>query len=225
MAALIRLHNVSLKRGNKVIFDHLDFELGRGEFVYIIGASGAGKSSFLKLLYAETKPDEGEIHVGKFEISKLRKSEIPFLRRNLGIVFQEFRLLFDRNVYENVAFVLEVTGVGSKDISRKVNEALSEVGLLSKKYDMPETLSGGEQQRVAIARAIVREPYFLLADEPTGNLDPEVSTEIMQLLKRISGKGVTTLVVTHDYDIVSRVPSRTLMIKSGKIFDVVLKGN
>lgn len=217
---MISLRNVSLRFGNKQIFERLSLEVGRGEFLYVLGASGAGKSSLLKLLYMDIFPDSGEVQVGEFNSSAIRKRDIPYLRRNLGIVFQEFRLFEDRTVYENVAFVLEVTGVRPKEIPKKVSDALSEVGLAQKRNEMPQNLSGGEQQRVAIARAIVREPYILLADEPTGNLDPQVSLEIMQLLKRISFKGITTIVVTHDYHIAEKLPARTLMVKEGRVEDI-----
>ncbi|MCS7013479.1 MAG: ATP-binding cassette domain-containing protein [Chloroherpetonaceae bacterium] len=217
---MISLREVSLQLAGKQIFERLSLDVGRGEFLYILGPSGAGKSSLLRLLYMDIFPSSGEVKVGEFSSRTIRKREIPFLRRNLGIVFQEFRLLEDRTVYENVAFVLEVTGVRPKEIPKKVSDALAEVGLSQKRHEMPQNLSGGEQQRVAIARAIVREPFVLLADEPTGNLDPEVSLEIMQLLRRISFKGITTIVVTHDYHIAEKLPARTLFVKDGKIEEI-----
>lgn len=217
---MISLRDVSLQIGGRQIFDRLSLEVGRGEFLYILGPSGAGKSSLLRLLYMDILPDSGEVCIGEFSSRTIRKREIPFLRRNLGIVFQEFRLLEDRTVYENVALVLQVTGVRPKEIPKKVSDALAEVGLSQKRNEMPQRLSGGEQQRVAIARAIVREPYVLLADEPTGNLDPEVSLEIMQLLRRISFKGITTIVVTHDYHIAEKLPAKTLLMKDGKLQEI-----
>jgi cell division transport system ATP-binding protein len=219
---MISLRDVSLVRGGKTILNRLNLDVKRGELVYLLGASGAGKSSFLKLLYMDLLPDSGEVRVGEFSSEKIKPKDIPFLRRNLGVVFQEFRLFDDRTVYENVAFVLEVTNVKPKDIPKKVTDALTEVGLTQKRNEMPQHLSGGEQQRVAIARALVREPYIVLADEPTGNLDPTVSLEIMMLLKKISMKGIATLVVTHDYTIVQKVPARTLLLKDGALSETSL---
>ncbi len=217
---MIALDHVTLYRGSKAVLDKQSLEIKRGELLYLIGPSGAGKSSFLKLLYMDLLPDEGEVRVGEYRSSTIKRREIPYLRRNLGIVFQEFRLFEDRTVYENIAFVLEVTDVRAKEIPKKVSAALSEVGLSQKRNEYPQKLSGGEQQRVAIARAIVREPFVLLADEPTGNLDPEVSLEIMMLLKKISLKGISVVVVTHDYNIVKQVPSRILRLKNGILEDV-----
>jgi cell division transport system ATP-binding protein len=219
---MISLRDVSLVRGGKTILNRLNLDVKRGELVYLLGASGAGKSSFLKLLYMDLLPDSGEVRVGEFSSEKIKPKDIPYLRRNLGVVFQEFRLFDDRTVYENVAFVLEVTNVKPKDIPKKVTDALTEVGLTQKRNEMPQHLSGGEQQRVAIARALVREPYIVLADEPTGNLDPTVSLEIMMLLKKISMKGIATLVVTHDYTIVQKVPARTLLLKDGALSETSL---
>ncbi|MFQ3609570.1 MAG: ATP-binding cassette domain-containing protein [Chloroherpetonaceae bacterium] len=212
---MITFDAVTLYRGNKLVLEKQSLEIQRGELLYLIGPSGAGKSSFLKLLYMDLLPDEGEVKIGEYSSRTIRQKEIPYLRRNLGIVFQEFRLFEDRTVYENVAFVLEVTDVRPKDIPKKVSAALSEVGLSQKRNEYPRHLSGGEQQRVAIARALVREPFVLLADEPTGNLDPEVSLEIMSLLKKISLKGISVVVVTHDYNIVKQVPGRILRLKDG----------
>lgn len=219
---MITFDTVTLHRGNKTILDKQNLDIQRGEMLYLIGQSGAGKSSFLKLLYMDLLPDGGEVRVGEYRSSTITQKEIPYLRRNLGIVFQEFRLFEDRTVYENIAFVLEVTDVRPKDIPKKVSAALSEVGLSQKRNDYPRTLSGGEQQRVAIARALVREPFVLLADEPTGNLDPEVSLEIMSLLKKISLKGISVVVVTHDYNIVKQVPARILRLKNGMLEDVAI---
>jgi cell division transport system ATP-binding protein len=217
---MITFDTVTLHRGNKTILDKQSLDIQRGELLYLIGQSGAGKSSFLKLLYMDLLPDSGEVRVGEYRSSTITQKEIPYLRRNLGIVFQEFRLFEDRTIYENIAFVLKVTDVRPKDIPKKVSAALSEVGLSQKRNDYPRTLSGGEQQRVAIARALVREPFVLLADEPTGNLDPEVSLEIMSLLKKISLKGISVVVVTHDYNIVKQVPARILRLKNGMLEDV-----
>lgn len=217
---MIVFDQVTLYRSNKTVLEKQSLDIKRGELLYLIGPSGAGKSSFLKLIYMDLFPDEGEVRVGDYRSSTIKRREIPYLRRNIGIVFQEFRLFEDRTVYENVAFVLEVTDVRAKDIPKKVSAALSEVGLSQKRNEYPRNLSGGEQQRVAIARALVREPFVLLADEPTGNLDPEVSLEIMSLLKKISLKGISVVVVTHDYNIVKQVPSRILRLKNGVLEEV-----
>jgi len=220
---MIRLKDVSLQLGNKKIFSGLNLAVGRGEFVYIVGSSGVGKSSLLKLLYMETFPDNGSVEIAEFNTTTIKKSKVPYLRRKIGIVFQDFRLLDDRTVYENIAFVLEVTGAKRKDIPARVINALTQVGLSQKQNEMPKHLSGGEQQRVAIARALVSEPYVLLADEPTGNLDPNVSLEIMKLLKKINQSGITVLVVTHDYNLVMKEPAKILQIKDGQVFEVSLK--
>lgn len=220
---MITLTNLSLQLGRRQIFENVNLNIPRGEFVYIVGASGTGKSSLLKMLYMDIRPDKGQIQIGDYHSDTIVKKEIPNLRRHLGIVFQDFRLFDDRTVFENVAFVLEVTGVKKKLIAKKVAEALSEVGLSQKRNEMPVHLSGGEQQRVVIARAIVREPYVMIADEPTGNLDPKVAVEIMGLLKKINQRGITVLTVTHDYSLVQKIPGRILQIKDGQIFDVALK--
>ncbi len=217
---MISLRDVSLQLGNKRVLDRVSLDVKRGEFVYIVGQSGAGKSSLLKLLYMDILPDSGDVRVGEYSSMNIKPRDIPYLRRNLGIVFQEFRLFEDRTVYENVAFVLEVTDTRPKEIPKKVSDALSEVGLSQKRNELPQALSGGEQQRVSIARALVREPYVLLADEPTGNLDPHVSMEIMRLLRKINLKGITVVMVTHDYNLVRQMPARTLHVEDGKVSDV-----
>jgi cell division transport system ATP-binding protein len=220
--AVISLENVSVVYGYQSVLDKINFTLDVGEFCYLIGKTGAGKSSFLKLLYRDIKPAEGTIHVADFEVTGLPDKEVPYLRRRLGIVFQDFQLLPDRSVYDNVAFALEVTGQKNRFIKQRVVEVLGMVGLSHKRKSMPDDLSGGEQQRVVIARALANEPRILLADEPTGNLDPEASNSIMDLLKQINTRGMAVLMVTHDYNTVRQFPHRTIKIENGKLKEVTI---
>lgn len=218
--AVISLQNVSVVFGHQTVLDRINFTLDVGEFCYLIGKTGAGKSSFLKLLYRDMKPQEGSIHVADYEVTTLPDKKVPYLRRRLGIVFQDFQLLPDRNVYENVAFALEVTGQKKRFIKNRVLEVLGMVGLSHKRKSMPGDLSGGEQQRVVIARALANEPRIMLADEPTGNLDPEASRSIMDLLKQINNRGMAVLMVTHDYNTVRQFPHRTVQLNDGKLEEV-----
>ncbi|MCC5913542.1 MAG: cell division ATP-binding protein FtsE [Balneolaceae bacterium] len=219
---VIELNNVTVGFNGTPVLNEIDFSLGVGEFCYVIGKTGAGKSSFLKLLYSDIKPDAGMIRVADYEVSTIKDKEVPYLRRRIGIVFQDFQLLPDRNVFENVAFALRVTGHKKKFIKNRVLEVLGLVGLSHKRKAMPGDLSGGEQQRVVIARALANEPRLLLADEPTGNLDPEASSSIMDLLKQINNRGMAVLMVTHDYDMVRRFPNRTVQIKDGKLHEITV---
>lgn len=216
----IELTNVTVQFDNLTVLDRVNFSLGIGEFCYVIGKTGAGKSSFLKLLYRDLKPNTGIVNIADFEVSSLPDKEVPFLRRRIGIVFQDFQLLPDRNVYENVAFALRVTGQKKRYIKQRVLEVLGLVGLSHKRKAMPNDLSGGEQQRVVIARALANEPRLLLADEPTGNLDPEASASIMELLKQINNRGMAVLMVTHDYDVVRKYPFRTVQVKNGSLNEI-----
>jgi cell division transport system ATP-binding protein len=220
--AVISIEDVSVVYGYQTVLDRINFSLDVGEFCYLIGKTGAGKSSFLKLLYRDIKPTEGTIHVADFEVSNLPDKQVPYLRRRLGVVFQDFQLLPDRSVYENIAFALEVTGQSNRFIKKRVLEVLGMVGLSHKRKSMPEDLSGGEQQRVVIARALANEPRLLLADEPTGNLDPEASKSIMDLLRQINNRGMAVLMVTHDYNTVRQFPHRTIKIKDGKLEEVTV---
>jgi cell division transport system ATP-binding protein len=217
---VISLKNVSVVYGYHTVLDRISFSLGIGEFCYLIGKTGAGKSSFLKLLYRDIKPQEGSIQVADYDVTSLHDKQVPFLRRRLGIVFQDFQLLPDRSVYENVAFALEVTGQRRRFIKNRVLEVLGMVGLSHKRKAMPGDLSGGEQQRVVIARALANEPRLMLADDPTGNLDPEASRSIMDLLKQINNRGMAVLMVTHDYNTVRQYPHRTVQINNGKLEEV-----
>ncbi len=217
---VIEMYNASLSYDKKLILDEVNFVLENGQFSYLIGSTGAGKSSFLKMLYREVIPDDGLIHVAGYDVTKMAESKVPFLRRSLGIVFQDFQLLPDRNVYDNIAFAMEVIGANRSDIKQRVPEVLNLVGLGHKKQSMPEELSGGEQQRVVIARSLVNEPRLLLADEPTGNLDPEASAGIMEILRQINHRGMAVLMVTHNYDLVRQYPYRTIRLNRGKIEEV-----
>lgn len=219
---VVELKNVSLTYESHQILDDVDFELNNGEFVYLIGPTGTGKSSFLKLIYRDLLPDYGDIHVSGYNVPRLSSGKVPYLRRSLGIVFQDFQLLPDRDVFENIAFSMQVTGAKNKFIKQRVLEVLSMVGLSHKRKSMPNDLSGGEQQRVVIARALVNEPRIMLADEPTGNLDPEASASIMELFQKINDRGMAVLMVTHNYDIVRQFPHRTLKLDDGKISEIGL---
>lgn len=214
---IIRLSNVSLDYQGKTILDSIHFTLDRGEFCYLIGQTGSGKSSLLKLIYRDAVPTQGEVYVDQFRVDQLRNREIPVLRRKLGIIFQDFQLLHDRNVFDNVAFALEITGKNRKQIKEKVLELLHQVGLAHKQKSRTSDLSGGEQQRVVIARALANEPDILLADEPTGNLDPVAAESIMDLLKQINRKGMAVLMVTHDHTLVKKYPFRTVQIDHGQL--------
>ncbi len=216
---LIRLKNVSkqYKNGVTAIYD-LTLSIKKGSFVFVIGGSGSGKSTFIKMLYREEKPTSGEIYVGGINVAKLRNKKVYKLRRKLGIVFQDYRLLPKLTVYENVAFTMEALGATKDETRKKVLRALELVGLKHKIHNYPDQLSGGEQQRVAIARAIVNEPRLLLCDEPTGNLDPDMSMEIMQVLDEINKTcGTTVIMATHDKEIVNRMRKEVIVLKDGRL--------
>ncbi|AUW96854.1 cell division ATP-binding protein FtsE [Streptococcus pluranimalium] len=216
--ALIELKDVSKKyRRSTTALRHVSVSVNQGEFVYIVGPSGAGKSTFIKLLYREEKLSSGSLKVGEFNLAKMKKRQVPLLRRSIGVVFQDYKLLERKTVYENVAFAMEVIGEKRKHIKKRVTEVLELVGLKHKMRSFPNQLSGGEQQRVAIARAIVNNPKVLIADEPTGNLDPEISMEIMQVLERINLQGTTVLMATHNSQIVNSLRHRVIAIEDGKI--------
>ncbi len=216
--ALIELKDVSKKyRRSTTALRHVSVSVNQGEFVYIVGPSGAGKSTFIKLLYREEKLSSGSLKVGEFNLAKMKKRQVPLLRRSIGVVFQDYKLLERKTVYENVAFAMEVIGEKRKHIKKRVTEVLELVGLKHKMRSFPNQLSGGEQQRVAIARAIVNNPKVLIADEPTGNLNPEISMEIMQVLERINLQGTTVLMATHNSQIVNSLRHRVIAIEDGKI--------
>jgi len=215
---LISLRNVTLTYANGVrALDDVDLEVAKGAFVFLVGHSGTGKSSLLKLLYREMRPTAGEVFVDNIRVDRLRRSSVAKLRRNIGVVFQDFKLLSHKTVWENVAFALQVTGASTRDVMRQVPRALDMVGLSHKSRMFPTELSGGEQQRAAIARALVNNPKILLCDEPTGNLDPSNTTEIMDLLQRINVKGTTVLVATHNQAVVDRMRRRVVRLENGRI--------
>ena len=210
-----------IRQGGDIVLQHVNLHLAKGEFVYLIGRTGSGKSSLLKTLYGEIKMDKGEGMVSDFDLQKLRRKDIPYLRRKLGIVFQDFQLLGDRNVVENLIFVMRSTGWKErKAIQARANEVLSLVGLDHKGHKMPQELSGGEQQRVSIARALVNNPEFILADEPTGNLDPETSREIISVLLAIAKEGTSVLMATHDISIMEQFPARTIRVENQTVTEL-----
>lgn len=214
---MIELNHVKVVYPTGDGVEDITFRVAPGEMVFLVGPSGAGKSTVLKAIYLEEKPVDGYVVIGEYDSRSIKDKEIPFLRRKLGVIFQDFKLLHDRDVFRNVSFVLEVTGRRSKDIKRRVLRALAEVGLSHKSRKYPYELSGGEQQRVAIARAIVNEPYVLLADEPTGNLDPVTSEEIMEVLTRINARGTSILMATHNEELVRKYKGRVVRIRNGRL--------
>jgi len=213
---MVEMYNVKMLYPNGEGLQKVSLTVERGEFVFLVGPTGAGKSTILKLIYMEALPTEGHVIVDRFNSLYVRPKDIPYLRRKLGVVFQDFKLLRDRNVFENVAFALRVTGVPRRQIKKRVLRILAEVGLSHKRRQRPEQLSGGEQQRVAIARALVNEPFILLADEPTGNLDPATAESILHLLERINAKGTAILMATHSDDLVKSRGKRIVRVEGGR---------
>lgn len=221
---ILSLQNATIFQRENEVLSNISLQILKGEFVYLIGKTGSGKSSFLKTLYGDLPLKQGEGQIVDFKLQNLKQSDIPFLRRKLGIVFQDFKLLNDRNINNNLRFVLKATGWKEKDkINQRIEEVLTKVGMESKGEKLPYQLSGGEQQRVAIARALLNDPELILADEPTGNLDPQTSLEVMALLKKINANGNTILMATHDYALLLKYPSKTLKCEGSKIFQVVQK--
>ena len=219
--AIIRLKDAKIYQKDHLVLSKVSFELQSGDFIYLIGKTGTGKSSLLKTLYGDLLLQECVGEVVGFDLTSLKEKEIPFLRRGIGVVFQDFQLLSDRTVNDNLSFVLKATGWDDKDkINNRVQEVLTQVGMGQKGYKMPHELSGGEQQRVSIARAILNEPELIIADEPTGNLDPETSREIMMLLKGIQEKGKAIFMATHDYSLINDFPSKMIRCAEGTILPV-----
>ena len=218
MAAVISIKNGSVFQHENQILSNINLEVGEGEFVYLIGRSGSGKSSLLKTLYADLPAKDGLFSIAGFNLNEIKRKDIPMLRRKIGIVFQDFQLLYDRNVEQNLSFVLKATGwEDDNSISRRIDEVLQLVGLRDKRKAMPHQMSGGEQQSVAIARALLNSPSVILADEPTGNLDPETTNDIMKLLMKIRNNKTTILMATHNYNLILKYPSRVISCADGKI--------
>ncbi len=219
--AIIELKNVNIYQGQNLVLSDVNISVDKGEFVYLVGKTGTGKSSLLKTMYGDLEMNEGEGWVAGHNLTGLTWKTVPFLRRDLGVVFQEFQLLTDRNVHENLKFVLKATGwKDDKLMDEKINEVLDKVNLKTKGFKMPYELSGGEQQRVDIARSLLNSPKLILADEPTGNLDPETSDEIMKLLFQICRDDQTSIVMaTHDYIVINKFPARTIRTENGKVLD------
>ena len=221
---IIVFDKVSLKISKTNILHNLNFSISHADFTYLIGKTGSGKRSIIRSIYCDIPIDSGRSIIDGKDISEIKKNQIPFLRRKIGIIFQDFKLLSDRSIYSNLEFVLKATDWKDKQkINERIDEVLDEVGMINLKDRMPYQLSGGEQQRISIARAILNKPNLILADEPTGNLDPGTSKEIMNLLIKINNQGSTILMATHDYDMISNFPKRTLRLEDGKLYELTKK--
>ncbi len=222
-SVIINLKNVSVFQQNTLILSNVNLEILESEFIYLIGQTGSGKSTLLKTIYAELSLNKGEANVASFNLHQLKANQIPYLRRKIGIVFQDFQLLTDRSVYENLYFVLQATDWKNKaEMDTRINEVLEMVGLDTKSFKMPFELSGGEQQRLVIARALLNKPAVILADEPTGNLDPETSNGIMELLHKIAKSGTAILMATHDYRLITKFPGRIIKCEKGSINELAM---
>jgi cell division transport system ATP-binding protein len=219
---VLSLKDVTIYQEGRVILSHINLDVNHGEFLYIIGKTGSGKSSLMKTLYGDLILTEGEGKIVDFDLKTIKEKDIPFLRRKIGIVFQDFKLLSDRTVLDNMIFVLKATGWTDKDeMQRKVEEVLDKVGMKEFINKMPHQLSGGEQQCVGIARALLNDPELILADEPTGNLDPQTSIEVLEVLRKINANGKTIIMSTHDYAVLMKFPAKTLKCEDQRIFEVV----
>tara|TARA_B100000475_G_scaffold182434_1_gene149543 strand:- start:1107 stop:1790 length:684 start_codon:yes stop_codon:yes gene_type:complete len=220
---IILLEGVNIHQDERLIFDNINLSVSTGDFIYLVGETGSGKSSLVKSLYAEIKVSTGNISVAEYNLNKIEKNEIPSLRRNLGIVFQDFQLLSDRSLNDNLEFVLKATGWNKKEeISKRIEEVLESVHLEEFNNKMPHELSGGEKQRAAIARSLLNNPKVILADEPTGSLDPKKSEKIIELLKEINEKGTTILIATHDYEIIKKFNSRIIKCSEKKLHEITI---
>lgn len=219
---ILQLKDASIFQGESLVLSEVNVEINKGEFVYLIGKTGTGKSSFMKTLYGDLPLTEGEGHIVDYDLKHLKEKDIPFLRRKLGVVFQDFKLLTDRTINDNLLFVLKATGWKDKtEMEAKVEEVLTKVDMKTTGFKYPHELSGGEQQRIAIARALLNNPELILADEPTGNLDPQTSVEVMEVLQDINKNGNTILMATHDYALLLKYPSKTLKCDENQVYEVV----
>lgn len=216
---MVEFQHVWVERDGRALLEDIDFEVDRGEFVYVLGSTGSGKSTLLRLLMLEERPTRGAVFVGQYDSSSILDRDIPGVRRRVGMVFQDFRLLRDRTVFENVAFALEVTGFPRKAVKKRTLSLLADVDLLHVRDVLPSSLSGGEQQRVAIARAMINEPFILLADEPTANLDRESADQVLSLFSEMNVRGTAVLMATHDPSIVERHPRRAIRLEDGRLVD------
>ena len=221
---IVYLDKVSIKNNGKIIFSNIDLKVMPGEFIFLIGKTGAGKSSLIKVINADKDLSEGLGRVVGFSLNKIKEREIPLLRRKIGIVFQDFKLLDDRNIFDNLSFVLKSTGWKDKEmISSRINEVLKMVNVVENPKKFPFELSGGEQQRLAIARSLLNKPKLIIADEPTGNLDPETSNEIMQLFKKLNSEGISIIMATHDYNMIMKFPGKIYKCDNKKLLEVIAK--
>ena len=222
--SVLEYRNVTIRRAENVIIRHTDLQINAGDLVYLIGRVGSGKSTLLKTIYADVPISDGEAHFGKFDLRRIKRRQIPYLRREMGIIFQDFRLMHDRTIEDNLSFVLRATGWSDKrEISHRIDEVLANVGMDHKGYKLPHELSGGEQQRMVIARALLNKPKLILADEPTGNLDPETGDQIFQLFRKITEGGTAVIMSTHNYEMMRKYPSRTLKIEDEQLHEMTVR--